>query len=194
MATKNRSNKRHTKKQLIQRLEKTFDIKSLDYEKRLKPVKGKSLFVGVGIASLIYGAGFLLGFYALNNQTINNQMFVKMTWYLIVPATMAGMVVWMLIRNKLEFQLREELKIYIKKKEGEKGLLWRFSPIFSVLAPNDSTSKLVCQQSRDGKQDEIAPDDYTKSIQQLHQLLIKGDKHSLPEEALIEIESNFSNK
>lgn len=175
-------------------MEKNYDIRALDYEKRLKPIKGRSLMIGVALASTLYAIGFFLGLYAINNQTITNEIFVKMSWYLIVPSTMIGMVAWMLTRNKHEFALRDELKRYIKRKEDENGLIWRFSPVFASLDPNDSTSKQVCQLSREKKFDELLPDDYLHAVQSLYKLLAHSEKNALSEEVLAEVEANLKQK
>lgn len=184
-------NKPFTRQQALQRLLNVFDAAELDYERQLRPIKQKGLLLGVATALLLYALVFFLGLDAADNQTITNEMFIKMSWYLTVPSIVMGMVVWMITINKLENRLRERLMRDIRHREGHHGLLWRFTPVFTTLVPDNAASLKLCQHSQHQQFRGVDPVEYLDCVNHLYQMISDEEKYSLSDEVLSEIQLNF---
>lgn len=187
-----KKNKRRFKRDLLKQLEGTFDLERLDYQKKTRPVQGKAILFGVLAAFLIYSAGFAAGYTGWQNQAVDYAMFAKMVWLMMIPASVIGVVTWLLVRNRLEYPVRNAMRDYIRSLEGDKGLLWRYLPLLNELAPDNLNCKEMMARSREGKIEELHPEDYGKAVAELIELVRECGSKAVGPETIEELERNFS--
>ncbi len=187
-----KKNRRQVKKEIFGHFEQYFDVPRLDYEKRVKPLRNKTKLSGVLAAGIVYGVGFSIGLFGWKSGAVDVTVFSKLVWIMMVPATVAGFVTWMMVSNRREYPVRKEVNAYIDKIEGEEGMIWRYAPILSEFRPDDHVSKRVLQRSQDKNFTKIDPEDYGKAVLAIHAILGNSSTHPLSIEVAEEVVANLS--
>ncbi len=187
-----KKSKRRFKRDLVKQLESTFDLERLDYQKKTRPVQGKAILFGVLAAFVIYSLGFAAGYSGWQNQVVDYALFAKMVWLMMIPASVIGVVTWLLVRNRLEYPVRTAMRDYIRSLEGEAGLLWRYLPLLNELAPDNLNCKEMMARSSEGKFDDLHPEDYGKAVSDLIALVRESGSKAISPESMEELEKNFS--
>ena len=187
-----KKHKRRYKRDLLKQLEATFDLERLDYQKKTRPVQGKSILFGVVAAFLVYSLGFAAGYTGWQNQVVDYAMFAKMVWLMMIPASVIGVVTWLLVKNRLEYPIRCEMRDYIRALEGERGLLWRYLPLLNELEPDNLVCKEMMARSSEGKLDDLAPEDYGRAVRELIAMLRESGSKAISPETMEEVEKNLS--
>jgi hypothetical protein len=175
MADKDR-NPRRLRREVLDRFEQGFDFERLDYDRRFRPVRGKAFLFGVALAGLLYMAGFGLGYYAWQHAAVSYELFAKLAWILMLPATLIGAFAWLLNSQRSEYRLRQDIRAYISGREAEGGFLWRFAPLFEALRADDYTAKRLLQESAESPES-MDPEDYARSVTALRRQL-EGDEQN----------------
>ncbi len=183
---------RRFKRNLVKQFEETFDLQRLDYARRMRPANGKAKLYGVLAAFLLYSTGFGIGYYGWSNDFVGEETFAKLVWLLMVPASVVGGFVWLLARNRLEYPIRRDITAYMQDLEGTRGLLWRYTPVWSALCPDNLQCKEVLARSEEGKLTAIDPEDYCRAVQDLHRALKESGSRALGEAAMAELARNFA--
>ncbi len=186
-----KKNRRQIKKEILGEFERTFDVPRLDYEKRAKPIRDKTKLFGVLAAGIVYGLGFAVGMYGLQSGAVDDRVFSKLVWVMMIPATVVGFVAWMIISNRREHPIREEVTGYIRDIEGEEGVLWRYAPILSEFKPDDHISKRVLQRSQEKLFAKIAPEDYGKAVTEIHAILEDSSDNPLSLDTVEAVSQNL---
>ena len=186
-----KQSKRKIKKNIVFQIEETFDLKRLNYDVRTKPIRNRSKLVGVLAAFFVYALGFGAGYYGWHIQIIGYEAFAKLVWILMIPATVIGMFFWLLTTNRREYDVRQDVQSYIRKLEGEAGLLWRFTPIMSELKPNDLTCKEMMKASKEGDFNKMIPEDYSKAVINLYNIVKESGSRQISPETAIEVMRNL---
>jgi len=189
-----RKGRRRFRKGLQRQFAQHFDLERLNYRRLLRPARGKALLWGVLGAFIVYSAGFAIGYYGWQQQVVDYALFARLVWLLMLPATVVGILGWLLARNRLEYPLRQELKAYIAALEGDDGLLWRYGPLFAALAPNDLQAKEVLGLSRQRRLKDCPPEDYIAAVQSLADLLHDSDRNALAPSICQEVQDNLQQK
>ncbi len=184
--------RRRSKRDVVKQFAQTFDLQRLDYARRLRPAGGKAKLYGVLAAFVLYSAGFGVGYYGWHSQAVDYEVFAKLVWLLMIPATVIGVFCWLLARNRLEYPVRRDITEYMQALEGSRGLLWRYAPLAAELCPDNYACKEVMALSRDGKLAAIAPEDYCRAVQSLYQALQDSGSRAVSSETLEELARNFS--
>ncbi len=191
MATKKRSRRRQ-KKDLIDLFRDDYPLRIFDYERRLRPLLASALLRAGVTAIAFYGIGFGLGYFSWLRGMLEDTAFFKLVWILMIPATVAALLVWLLMKNRFEYPLRQEIAGRILTNEEGEAPLWCFAPVLAELAPNDSASRQLLQCLRQGRRDEVAPEEYCQLVQTIDGLLASSGERSLSLETLSEIEANLA--
>ena len=186
-----KKNRRQIKKEIQSEFERTFDVPRLDYEKRAKPIRDKTKLFGVLGAGIVYGLGFAVGMFGLKSGAVDETMFFKLVWVMMIPATVVGFVSWMIISNRREQPVREEVTNYIRDIEGEEGTLWRYAPILSEFKPDDHISKRVLQRSLEKRFSKISPEDYGVAVTEIHTILANSRDVPLSLDTAEEVAKNL---
>ncbi len=186
-----KKNKRRYKRDLLKQLEATFDLERLDYQKKTRPVQGKAILFGVLAAFLIYSLGFAAGYTGWQNNVVDYAMFAKMVWLMMIPASVIGVVTWLLVKNRLEYPVRCEMRDYIRVLEGEQGLLWRYLPLLNELGPENLICKEMMVRSGEGKIEDLDPEDYGKAVNELISLLRRSGSKAVSSGTMEELEKNL---
>jgi len=186
-----KKNRRQIKKEILGHFEQTFDVPRLDYEARARPIRNKTKLVGVLAAGIIYGLGFAVGLFGWKSGAVDAAIFSKLVWIMMVPATVVGFVSWMIVSNRREYPIREEVNGYIRQIEGEEGVLWRYAPILSEVRPDDHVSKRVLQRSQEKSFSRIAPEDYGVAVTEIHAILGNSSTNPLSVEVVEEVAQNL---
>ncbi len=188
MAGKQKS-KRNIKKEVVRLFEKSFDLKRLNYEKLSLSIKPKSLLIGLGAASALYGTGFLLAFLAMEKNILPLEDFAKLSWIILIPVTIVGVTVWQIAKNRMEYPIRQDIRQYMTVLEENGGLLWKFSPLMDVIGIEDTNTKRTLVKSKEGDIEKLAIEDYTDAVDKLNQVLINTDNRqfsTIVAEAILE--------
>lgn len=170
MAQKKRGHRRG-RRGLRRRFEQAFDLRRLDYPRRMRPVQGRAKLIGVVAAFVTYTLGFAVGYYGWQNGFVAYALFAKFVWVLMVPASVIGVFAWLLAKNRMEYPIREDIRACIQALEGGGGLLWRFAPVVDELAPDDRRCKEAMALSRAGRAGEMDPEDYSAAVRRLDELV-----------------------
>ena len=152
-------------------------------------IAGQAILLGVGGASLIYGVVFSLGWYAQTQGVLDQDIFVKITWMLMIPASVIGFLAWAISKGRGEFRLRKELTEYIAGVEGPQGLIWRFSPL---IGDHDARGGEICEKSRRGEIGQREAEEYAEMVNRLFDLARGDDSSQLDIEAVRQVSENFS--
>jgi hypothetical protein len=189
-----KQSKRKIKKGIVSQIEETFDLKRLNYEVRTKPIRNKSKLIGAFSAFLIYSLGYATGYYSWQHHLLDYEAFARLVWILMIPATVVGIFIWLLTTNRREYAVRQDVQIYIKQLESEGGLLWRFAPILSELKPNDLTCKEMIMASKEGNYDKMVPEDYSKAVINLYNIVKESGSRQISPETAVEFERNINSR
>jgi len=189
-----KQSKRKIKKNIVNQIEDTFDLKRLNYDVRTKPIRNRSKLVGVLAAFVVYVLGFGAGYYGWHVQAIGYEAFAKLVWILMIPATVIGIFVWLLTTNRREYDVRQDVQSYIRELEGEAGLLWRFAPILSELKPNDLMCKEMMIASKESNVDKMIPEDYSKAVINLYNIVKESGSRQISPETAVEFERNIDSR
>ncbi len=187
-----KKNRRQIKKEIQGEFERTFDVPRLDYEKRAKPIRDKTKLFGVLAAGIVYGLGFAIGISGLQSGAVDDKVFSKLVWVMMIPATVVGFVAWMIISNRREYPMREDVTGYIREIEGEEGALWRYAPILSEFKPDDHISKRVLQRSEEKLFSKISPEDYGKAVTEIHAILEASSDNPISQETVDAVAHNLA--
>jgi len=156
---------------------------------RRRVLAGQAILMGVGGASLVYGVVFSLGWYAQAQSVLDQEIFVKVTWMLTVPASVIGFLTWAIAKGRGEFRLHKELAAYIAEVEGPQGLIWRFSPL---IGNRNAREDEICEKSRQGDIGEREAEEYAEIVQRLFDLTRAEDAGELDIDAVRRVSENFS--
>lgn len=187
MAEKGKS-KRQSRREVFSRFQNVF-VSPIDFAKRSKPLNGKAKIVGLAIAFCVYAVGFSVGYIGWTRHAVPDEMFAKLVWIWMIPATMAGVFCWQLMYSRYEYGLRQELKKLIRRFEGEQGILWRYAPALSEEMKKDKLLREVVDFSKHGQIEKMAPEDYERALQLIH---AKLDDAQVDQNSLDAIENNFT--
>jgi len=190
MASKQKG-KRGIKKEIVRQFERSFDLSKLDYKKRIQPIKPKAMLYGLGAGSLLYGIAFGFAYLGVSNNVMPLESFAKFVWIIMVPTTVVGLFVWLLVKNRMEYPIRQDILKYVAELEHDDGLLWRFSPVIDYANPNDYASKKIFNLSREGKSKELAVEDYTEVIDKLKNIMNNMENRNFDNKIAEEILVNF---
>jgi len=186
-----KKNRRQIKKEIQSHFERTFDVTRLDYESRAKPIRNKTKLFGVMAAGIVYGLSFAVGMFGLQSGAVDATVFSKLVWVMMIPATVVGFVAWMIISNRREYPMREEVSGYIREIEGDEGVLWRYAPILSEFKPDDYISKRVLQRSQEKSFSKIPPEDYGHAVTEIHTILANSSDTPLSLDTAEEVAQNL---
>lgn len=179
------------RREVLDRFAGGFAFERLDYDRRLRPLRGRAILFGVSVAGLLYSVGFALGYYGWQHQAVSYALFIKLVWILMFPATLVGAVVWLISSQRCVYRIRQDIREYIGVREAGDGFLWRFAPLFESLLPEDYTAKRVLQES-ERTPEKIDPEDYARSVQALRRQLQDGDPHRLSSDVAMRAFNNLS--
>ncbi len=188
---KQQTSKRQVRKSIVEYFDQRCRVAQFDTRHELRLLKGRSRMRGVLAALGIYLLGFALSYYAWANQFIAYQLFYKVTWIILMPATVAGIMVWLLYYNRNENVLRNRVAMAMRNVETPDGFLWRFAPLLQVASPADYDTKTVVNLSQARRLEEVEPDDYARAMLNIHALLQNAAQQPLPGQALTEVENNI---
>jgi len=174
MAAKQKSS-RNIKKEVIRLFDRSFDMGVLDYKKRSKPLRPKSMLIGLGVASGLYITGFMLAYIAMGKNILPIEGFAKLVWIMMIPTTIVGALAWQIAKNRMEYPIRKDILTHVADLEKNGGLLWKFSPLMDIIGIEDTDTKKALAKSREGKIDELAVEDYTEAVTALGDVLSKSD-------------------
>ena len=181
---------RRLRREVVNRFEQGFDFGRLDYDRRVKPLRGKAIIYGILVAAAVYLAGFSLGYYGWQRQAVDYALFARLVWVLMVPATVIGALVWLIAMNRLEYPIREDIRRYISEREVDAGYLWRFEPLFRLLLSDNKTVKRLLLQVQEGVT-EIDPGDYARSLFLLRERLQQDSRNTLSTEVATQVYNNL---
>jgi len=182
--------KRKIKKNIVNHIEDTFNLKRLNYYVRTQPIRHKAKLTGAVAAFSFYAVGFGGGYYGWQAQLVSYEAFAKLVWILMIPATVIGMFIWLLTTNRREYDIRQDVRNYIKELEGKTGLLWRFAPVLSELKPNELTCKEMMVASQERNFDKMTPEDYSKAVLNLYDIIKTSGNRQISPETAAEFERN----
>jgi len=182
---------RRLRREVLDRFEQGFDFERLDYDHRLRPGRGKAILLGVSLAALLYVAGFGFGYYGWQHQAVNYELFAKLAWILMLPATVVGAFVWLINKQRAEYRLRQDIREYIAAREAGGGFLWRFSPLIEVMLPDDYTTKRLLQESAETAEI-LDPEDYARAITKVREKLGDDELGPLNSDLLAQVYTNLS--
>ncbi len=174
MAEKGMS-RRHIRKAVVRQMEKDFNIERFDYKKLVRHVKGKSRLYGIMTVIAIYSIGVGGAYFGWSRGLVPEDVMAKATFIAMVPSSVIGSVVWLIMDSRLEYPLRVELKLYIESIEGEKGLLWRYGPIAETLTIKKVDIPAVLALSKSGHAEEIDPQDYAEIVMNMYKEINSGE-------------------
>jgi len=149
--------------------------------------------IGVLLAATVYLAGFSLGYYGWQQQSVSYDLFAKLVWLLMVPATAVGGFAWLIMSNRLEYTVREDIRCYIAEREAAGGFMWCFGPLFEMLSLEDFTVKRLLQQSSE-EPDKMDPEDYARSLFAMRQSLQQDDSRVISTDTATQVFNNLMNR
>jgi hypothetical protein len=181
--------RRAARKTLQRLLTRSYDVSRFPSFARRRVLAGQAILMGVGGASLIYGVVFSLGWYAQAQGVLDQEIFVKVTWMLMVPASVIGFLAWAIAKGRGEYKLRKESAEYIAEIEGTQGLIWRFAPLIGTRNARDGE---ICEKSRQGDIGEREAEEYAEMVRRLFDLTRTEDAGELDIDAVRLVSENFS--
>jgi len=193
MAKKEKS-RRRIRKDMLEYLAKTYDPVKLDYAKRIKPKKELARMYALVAAIGAYAIGFSASYYGWKYNNVPYELFVNITWIVMLPASVFGIVVWLIMFNRLENTVKHEFMVVIRQIEADDGMLWRFKPLMSTFDPNNLAAKKVMTQSEARQSIEIDPEEYTNTVNQLFTELKSENGPNVSIETAEEVIENFNRK
>jgi len=183
--------KRKLRNNIVQQIEESFDLQRLNYRLRTKPVRNKSKLAGALAAFFVYGLGFAGGYYSWQHQLMDYEVFAKLVWVLMIPATVIGMFIWLLVSNRREYEIRQDIQSYIRDLEGSQGLLWRYTPILSELKPGELMCKTMMLASREGNYEKMSPEDYSQAVLNIYEMVKQSGRRQISSETAAEFMRNL---
>lgn len=183
--------KRSSRKTVLQHFEDHFDLKRLNYGRRVKPQKDKAKLIGVAASATFYFAGFALAYYSFSQQLIDVEFFNKMMWIFLVPASAIGGTVWLITTNRFEFPIREDIRDHVDQFEGDTGTLWRYGPLLEKLQLKKIDTAQLAQASQNNALIREAPEDICAAIQAIHDTLTDSSNRLATPAIIAEIEKNI---
>jgi len=183
---------RQIRKQILRQMEETFDLKRLEYKKRVTPLRHAAKLFGVLVAAGIYGLGFGLAFFAWKTGKSDYETLVKFSWIFMIPASVVGAFAYMLNANRREFSVATDIFDHMDHVEGPTGMLWRYEPLLLELCGEDSVIEHVVAASREGSFKGLEPEDYANVVQRLYAALSGGEGRSVSDEAAEIFENNLA--
>lgn len=193
MAEKPRS-RRRLQKDILARFESTYNVDDFNFKRRLQPLMASALLRAALTALAFYSIGFGLGYFSWLRSMIDDTVFMKLVWILMIPSTVAALMVWLIMKNRFEYPVRKEFNDRIRAIEGDNGMLWRYGPVMAQLAANDVDTKSLIAASQKGDFAAMAPDDYCPAVLRIHETLKGMGEQSLRLEAAAEIADNLDLK
>ncbi len=190
MAEKPKS-RRRLQKDILASFEATYDLEAFRFRRRLQPLMASALLRAALTAIIFYSLGFGLGYFSWLRAMINDTVFFKLVWILMIPSTVAALVVWLIMKNRFEYPIRRELNDQIRSIEGNDGMLWRYGPIMDQLAATDLDTKTLVAASRQGDFSAMAPDDYCPAVLRIHETLSGAGEQSLRMDIAAEVAENL---
>jgi len=191
MAGKSR---RKIKRWTMQQFDKEFDLARLDFKKRMAPARHKPKLLGVITAAMVYSILLLLGNIGASNGAIDQETLAKMSWVIMVPSSAIGIFVYMLISNRRQYDVIQDMKAHIALIEKDGGLFWRFEPLVQLLLPDNGLAAQMVAGSRASDMEQLYPEDYGISVHKLHEALANTGNREIPEKVESALIENFSNK
>lgn len=186
--------KRRQRRGLLNRLENKFDIEKLDYHIKAKALKNEARLHGLLTALGLYALGYGTAYLWWLSGGLPEERFSLLSWLLMVPCTMIAFFVWGIISGRKTHPLFQEMREYINKLEDGGGLLWRFEPLMQAYGVTDGASQRVVAQSREGRADKIAVEDYADTVLKLHAALKSQDQRVVDQETVAALERNLDVK
>jgi len=190
--------KRKIKRWIMQQFDRQFDLARLDFNKRMAPARHKPKLTGIIVAAAVYGVLLLLGNIGVSNNAIDQITLTKMSWVIMVPSSAIGIFVYMLISNRRQYDVIQDMKAYIALIEKDGGLFWRFQPIVELLLPDNGLAAQMVVGSRARDMEQLYPEDYGLSVHKLYDALnnMRGntDNREIPEEVEKTLIDNFADK
>jgi hypothetical protein len=186
------SSQRQIRKRIVRHMEETFDLKRLEYKKRVTPLRHAAKVVGVAMAAAVYAVGFGLAYYAWKSGRADYETFVKFSWIFMIPSSVVGAFGYMLNSNRREFGVAKDILDHMDHVEGPRGMLWRYEPVLRELYGNDAVVSHVLAASRKGSFQGLEPEDYAAVVQRLHADLSGGEASSISEESARAFEANLA--
>ena len=190
MAARDRQPRR-LRREVVGRFEQGFDFTRLDYDRRVRPLRGKAIIYSVVLAAAVYLLGFSLGYYAWQQHSVDTALFTKLVWVLMVPATVIGAFAWLIAANRLEYPVREDIRRYIGEREVDAGYVWRYEPLFRLLLSDNRTVERLLLQVREGVTG-IDPEDYARSIYLLRGRLQQDGHNTLTTDIAMQVYNNLA--
>jgi len=190
MAKKSKG-QRSLKKDILRQFERSIDLRRLNYKRHTKEVKYKAILFGTLVAGLLYGAAYAGGYYGFSNNLISVEAFAKIVWIMMIPTTVAGLFTYLIVRNRLEYPLRKEIRDYMEQLERDGGLLWRFTPVWEQFDGSAGTTKKALAWSQEGKVDKLDIEDYCDAAREIYRMLIEHDAKAFKPETAAAVARNF---
>lgn len=172
-------------------MEETFDLKRLEYKKRVTPLRHAAKIFGLAIAAAVYAAGFGLAYYAWKAGKADYESFVKFSWIYMIPSSVVGAFAYMLNSNRREFGIARDIYDHMDHVEGPHGMLWRYEPVLRELYGDDAVVGQVIAASREGSFKGLEPEDYANVVQRLYAELAGGETRAISDEAVDAFEANL---
>lgn len=183
--------KRHSRKNVIRDFEKHFTLSRLDYKPRVKPGKAMAKAVGLSVAAVVYMVGFGITYFSWSRGSIDASLLNKISFIFMIPASIVGMLAFLISSNRREFPIREDIRAHVRDFEGESGYLWRFEPILNQLELKKIDIEWLIKASREGTLTDMAPEDICTTIQALHEAL-SGNSQKISGHAILQVEKNLA--
>ncbi len=185
------SSKRHGRKNVIRNFEKNITLSRLDYKPRVKPGKAMAKVVGLVFAAVIYLAGFGIAYISWSRGSIDANLLNKMSFIFMIPASVVGLLAFLISSNRREFPIREDIRAHVRDFEAENGYLWRFEPILNQLALGKIDIEWLIKASREGTLIEMAPEDICATMQALYEALSGNSGQQISGNAILQVEKNL---
>lgn len=189
-----RKSRRKIKRWALQQFDRGFDLDRLNFDKRMAPARHKPKLIGVIAAAIVYGVLLLLGNIGVSNGAIDQETLAKMSWVIMVPSSAIGIFVYMLISNRRQYDVIQDMKAYIALIEKDGGLFWRFEPLVTFLLPDNGLAAQMVTGSRAGDMEQLYPEDYGISVHKLYEALSNTGNREIPDEIEAALMDNFANK
>ncbi len=183
--------KRHSRKNVIRDFEKHITLSRLDYKPRVKPGKAMAKVVGLIFAAAVYLACFGIAYISWSKGSIDANMLNKMSFIFMIPASVVGLMAFLISSNRREFPIREDIRAHVRDFEAEHGYLWRFEPVLNQLELEKIDIEWLIKASREGTLTEMAPEDICATIQALHEAL-SGNGQQISGNAILQVEKNLA--
>lgn len=167
-----------------------IDLARLDYERLIRPARGKSRLFGVGAASILYLLGFSGGYMGYSSGTVSPAAFGKLVWILMIPTSVLGAVVWLISGVRFEYAVRQTIRQYVGELEKDKGLLWRYGPLLQGTSIKGVEIEAALAQSHNGQGSEIDPQDYCSLVGAISAALADS-RNSLPADIVEAVAANM---